>query len=395
MSEIDVISCLKKIKKKGLEQNKENLTNYLVKDYGYDKVNATESIERAVEDEAVKIVQFNGKDSYRVIAKDDTTILAPDSQSTELKSSDFILETECRQLINETAVENPTSNTEAVEKLFRDFVQSVENRLLAVADRLNGANLDVKSVENNSEEKDICFKILTNRVSELERQILEKDNVINFLTKQFANNNINQQDSPARTDKIRHNCRNFEELNSSFDNDVPLEQCNEKRSKKRENVTIIGDSMLNNINSRGLSKSKKVTVINHPGATSDVIEEELEATVKVNSNINTLIVHVGTNDLTNNINTLRSVKRICENTKKISPNTKIVFSSIIFRKDRRDIEKQRIDVNTRSKNFCKQKKLSFKFIGNSNLKEEYLGLKKLHLNRIGNSIFAKNFFKLF
>ena len=129
---------------------------------------------------------------------------------------------------------------------------------------------------------------------------------------------------------MRYNCRNFEELNSSCDNDAPLEQCNEKRSKKRENVIIIGDSMLNNINSRGLSKSKKVTVINHPGATSDVIEEELEATVKENSKINTLIVHAGTNDLTNNINTLRSVKKICEKTKKICQNTKIVFSSIIF-----------------------------------------------------------------
>ena len=200
---------------------------------------------------------FNGKDSYRIIAKDDTTILAPDTQSTQLESSDCILGTECRQIINETAVENPTLNTEAVEKLFKDFVKSVENRLLAIKDRLNGANPDVKSVENSSEEKDICFKILTNRVSELERQILEKDNVINFLTKQLANNNINHQDSPANTDKIRHNCRNFEELIKSCDNDVPLEQCNEKRSKKRENSIIIGDSMLNNINSRGLSKSKK------------------------------------------------------------------------------------------------------------------------------------------
>ena len=346
-------------------------------------------IERAVEDEAVKIVQFNGKGSYRIIAKDDPTILAPDTQYAELESSDSILEPECTQIINETAVENPTPNTEAAKKLFKDFVKSAENGLLAIEDRLIGANLDVKTVENSSEEKDICFKILTNRVSELERQILEKDNVINFLTKQLANNNKNHQDSPANTDKLQHHYRNFEELNSSCDNEVPLEQCNEKGSKKRENVIIIGDSMLNNINSRGLSKSKKVTFINHPGATSDVIEEELEATVKENSKINTLIFHTETNDLTNNINTLRSVKKICEKTKKVSPNTKIVFSSIIFRKDRRDIEKQRKDVNTRLKNFCKQKNISFK--DNSNLKEEHLGLKKLHLNRIGISIFAKNF----
>ena len=150
-------------------------------------------MERAVEDEAVKIVQFNGKDSYRIIAKDDTTILAPDTQSAELESSDCILETECTQIINETAVENLTPNTEAVEKLFKDFVKSVENRVLAIEDRLIGANLDVKSVENSSEEKDICFKILTNRVSEMERQILQKYNVINFLTKQLANNNINHR----------------------------------------------------------------------------------------------------------------------------------------------------------------------------------------------------------
>ena len=301
------------------------------------------------------------------------------------------METECTQIINETAVENPTPNTEAVEKLFKDFAKSVENRLLAIEDRIIGANLDVKSMENSSKEKYICFKILTNRVSELERQILEKDNVLNFLTKQFANNNINHQDSPANTDKLRHNCRNFEELNSSCDNDVPLEQCNAKRSKKRENVIFIGGSMLNNINSRGLSKSKKVTVINHPGATSDVIEEKLEATVKETSKMKTLIVHAETNDLTNNINTLRSVKAICEKTKKISPNRKIVFSSIIFRKDRRDIEKQRNEVNTRLKNFCKRKNISF--IDNSNLKEEHLGLKKSHLNRIGNSIFANNFLR--
>ena len=113
----------------------------------------------------------------------------------------------------------------------------------------------------------------------MERKILEKDNVISFLTNKLANNNINHQDSPTNADKLRHNCRNFEEFNSSCDNSFPLEQCNEKRSKKRENVIFIGDSMLNNISSRGLSKLKKVTAINNPGATSDVIEEELEATI--------------------------------------------------------------------------------------------------------------------
>ena len=38
MSDIfDVVSCFKKIKTKNLGQNKDNLINYLRKDYGYNK----------------------------------------------------------------------------------------------------------------------------------------------------------------------------------------------------------------------------------------------------------------------------------------------------------------------------------------------------------------------
>ena len=81
---------------------------------------------------------------------------------------------------------------------------------------------------------------------------------------------------------------------------------------------IIGDLMLTNINSRGLSKFKKVTVIKNPGGKSDVMEKKIEATAKENTNIYTFIVYTGTNDLTKNINTLRSVKEIYENTKKLS-----------------------------------------------------------------------------
>ena len=41
-----------------------------------------------------------------------------------------------------------------------------------------------------------------------------------------------------------------------------------KNSNNEKEVIIVDDSMLNNVNGRGLSKSKKVEVINFPGATS-------------------------------------------------------------------------------------------------------------------------------
>ena len=71
------------------------------------------------------------------------------------------------------------------------------------------------------------------------------------------------------------------------------------------------------------------------------------------------------------------------------PPPLIVFTKIIFTKDKRKIEeKLPLDTNSQLKNFCNQKNI--KLILNGNLKQEHLGVNKLHLNRKGDSAFAKN-----
>ena len=125
-----------------------------------------------------------------------------------------------------------------------------------------------------------------------------------------------------------------------------------------------------------------VDVLNFPGATSsDVLMKTDDV---LNKKPSSLVVHVGTNDLTSDIN----VKKIVNKTNKTFPDTVLTFSNIIFRKDKKNLEKTRADTNSRLKNFCRQKKINL--ISNDNIKEEHLGIKKLHLNRKGNSIFAKN-----
>ena len=226
---------------------------------------------------------------------------------------------------------------------------------------------------------------MKNRISELERQIIEKDAVINFLSNQLVNKNLNG-DSGVNKTVSDHNNSFQERVDNIVNNNLPLIQHNNYNKKEKSNVIIIGDSMLNNINSCGLSKSNKVSVSNFPGATSEDILDEIEDTLKTHPD--TLIVHARTNDLTKNINTLRSVKKLCEKAKRIPPDTKIVFSNVIYQKDRRNTDKQRIDTNARLKNFCNQKNIPL--IDNGNIKEEHLGVKKLQLNRRGNSLFAKN-----
>ena len=93
-------------------------------------------------------------------------------------------------------------------------------------------------------------------------------------------------------------------------------------------VVIIGDSTLNNINIRGLSKSKEVDILNFPGATSADVLTKIDDVL--NKKPALLIVHVGTNDVTNDINLLSNVKKIVNKTKKTSPNTVLTFSNIIF-----------------------------------------------------------------
>ena len=124
-------------------------------------------------------------------------------------------------------------------------------------------------------------------------------------------------------------------------------------------------------------------VLNFPGATSSDVLMKIDDVL--NKKPSSLIVHVGTNDLTSDIN----VKEIVNKTSKTFSDTVLTFSNIIFRKDKKNLEKTRADTNPRLKNFCRQKKIN-NFISNDSLKEEHPRIIKLHLNRKGNDIFAKN-----
>ena len=61
------------------------------------------------------------------------------------------------------------------------------------------------------------------------------------------------------------------------------------------------------------------------------------------------------------------------NGKQISPGTEIAFSNNIYWKDKQNIDKQRIDTNSRLQNFCSQKNISLR--DNNNTRKEHLGVK--------------------
>ena len=98
--------------------------------------------------------------------------------------------------------------------------------------------------------------------------------------------------------------------------------------------------MVNGISEKGLSVNHKIKIINFPGGTSEKILEKLDVIIKEKPDY--IIVHVRTNDITNNVNLLTNVKKIFKVSKE-SLSTSIAISSIINRKDKRKIQKTLTD----------------------------------------------------
>ena len=321
MSNFNKVISLQKIKSKNLRPNQENLVHYLVKDYSFSNDEADILIVNVVKVNAIKSVIFNGKTSYRIVKTNnvsDATVLFSDNQGKtpeDITTEDAIIldETDAITTTRDTAtntisIEQEVDGVSAfIERKFNDLSDKVEKRLQNIEDHiigmqlsnLSGSNLHGKAVTENF----LHIYILKDRVLELEKQLSEKNTIIDFLTKQLLTLKLYQKINAV----------------TILSKEIVL-------IKKK----IVTPYMKNNINSCGLSKSQKVGVLNLPGATSlDVLTKIVDV---LNKRPTSLVVHVGTSDLTNDINLLSNVKRINE-TNKTSPNTVLAFS--FFEKTKR------------------------------------------------------------
>ena len=160
--------------------------------------------------------------------------------------------------------------------------------------------------------------------------------------------------------------------------------------KGQKKVFIIGDSMIKNITGMGISRENIIKMRPHPGATTidicDYIKPELRQKLDV------VIVHCGTNDIPNNINTVKKIKKLV---KEIEENNhenipQVVISSIIKRYDQ-DYNEEIQSINDKLQRFCTSKGLSF--IDNKNIDKLCLNKRKHHLNRRDSSFLFHNFKK--
>ena len=108
--------------------------------------------------------------------------------------------------------------------------------------------------------------------------------------------------------------------------------------------------MQTGISRKVLSKKHNVSVASFSDGTGEKIIQNIDDLLKHKPD--DIVIRVGTNDMTNEVNLLNSVKKNAKQVSDISPKTTIVFSSIIVRKDKKHIEKPQKDTKTRLKNYC-------------------------------------------
>ena len=95
---------------------------------------------------------------------------------------------------------------------------------------------------------------------------------------------------------------------------------------------VIGDSIVKYLRSDELSSSdKSISIMKHPDCSSEDMADYAKPVARKKPD--TLIIHVGTNDLTKGVNTMKKVRKCVKVIQELdnTKNIQIGFSSIIQR----------------------------------------------------------------
>ena len=201
-------------------------------------------------------------------------------------------------------------------------------------------------------------------------------------------NTITNEKTNKQTTSYKNNNKMTVHKDSDDGNLIKRQSANSSTLKKE--VFIIGDSMIKYVNGREVSRNDSVKVRSHLGATTDDFIDCVRPTVRKKPNL--IIIHSGTNDIQNNVNTLQKIRKVISSIKEHGTNDimKIALSSIIHRSDH-DFEDKINETNRKLENLCKGKGMIF--INNSNIDSTCLNRSKLHLNKSGTSLLIENFSK--
>ena len=246
----------------------------------------------------------------------------------------------------------------------------------------------------------IVHKLLDQTNDEGRKKSIRRQNdIITKADTADADNKSDEKDSFDSTKKVQEHAERNKANN--LPNNPESRNVKLKANKRKKIcVEILGDPMLfvvfmlfNAIQEKGLNKNADINIKirKYPSATSTDMLDHIKPILRKEPD--QIVIHAGTNDLTNDHSYLNNVKKISKMVRETCKNTKLYFSSLICRTDMKDVDEMVIKTNTHLENYCKQQNLDF--IDNSNIKKSDLNSRGLHLQKHGSSKLAKNFLDCF
>ena len=161
-----------------------------------------------------------------------------------------------------------------------------------------------------------------------------------------------------------------------------------QKGHTKEKVVILGDSMLKNIHGwkLGTASKRRVIVRSFPGArTSDMVHYAEPAK---EDKANVYIMHCGTNNLSSNASTESIAENIIEAAMTLhTDDNTVLISGVCQRGDH--LNEKANEVNQHLHRMCNARNIGF--INHDNIDpQRHLNGSKLHLNRFGDAVMAKN-----
>ena len=243
-----------------------------MKDFNYDCEKTVKLTDKAIVGNFIKSVMFNGQ----LIRGDSNTydsIIVPQREeaNSQVVQNDVIQNSSCCTeggIIEDSRTppdDRQISNIQTIIENYCSSLQAVETRFIKIEDHMIELFNPIYVTNPNTTQDNIYTNLLKNRITELEKQLANKNAVTDFLLAPITSKPSDLQKNNGSDDGQVNNIPDYDNL------------CLKKSSDNRTtNLIIIGDSLLNNVNSRGLSKSKKVEVLNFSRATSADIYNKID-----------------------------------------------------------------------------------------------------------------------
>ena len=289
------------------------------------------------------------------------------SQINKLQAENIDLKEKLIEL--QLRLENSTKENERVVE---------ENKSLLVVIGLihkeNGKDYETKNhniKENLHQDKRPLVTIDLNEVESYS----QLESLSRPLTRPLSSNKRTNEDVPRVTRKQRPS--------------QPSTRIVQQRNINQKEVFIVGDSIVKNLQGHRISKDPKVKVWSFPGCTSKDMKDHIQPLLRRNPQ--EIILHVGTNSIRSSESAQACADEIADLAALVNSNsTKVTISSLLPRSDDEDLGDIIKEVNEIIGKLCQQNKWSF--IDHQNINTNtHLNRSGLHLNKIGNTQFAKDF----